>query len=138
MRRSFATIAGLGLVACVVLAIMSVFYLQRIPKKGDIPTLQDDLRRQHGLCLSAIAPLEITEAPPRGEGRPSGLKVSCTMRPDIRDHEVLVDRYLGRIADSVLQHPAWRGRIEYVTVTHVAEGRAPRTAERTAERSAAR
>jgi hypothetical protein len=29
--------------------------------------------------------------------------------------------YLGRIGDSILGHPDWRGKVAYVTVTHNAD-----------------
>jgi hypothetical protein len=49
-----------------------------------------------------------------------GLRVECALRADIRQRPETVNLYLGRIGDSILTHPDWRGKIAYVTVAHAA------------------
>jgi hypothetical protein len=117
VRRSVTTILGLGIVTAIFMAIMSVFYLQQIPTKEDLRRLEDDLRREHGLYLAAAAPLELTLVRP-DDGSRAGVRVLCTLRPDIRRQEPTVALYLTRMAESVLKHPDWRGRLGFVTVHH--------------------
>lgn len=121
-RSGVTTIVGLGIVTAIFMAVMSVFYLQQIPTAEDLAQLEGDLRREHGLYLSASAPLELMIVRPKAEGERTGLKIVCTMRPDIRKRAGAVQVYLARIAESVLHHPKWQGRIAYVTVAHAGKG----------------
>jgi len=118
LRRGITTIVGLGIVTALFLAIMSVFYLQQIPTKADLERLADDLRHEHGLYLSAAARLDVTLLQPQEERGITGLRVSCALRPDIRQQTETVRVYLSRLGDSILDHPQWRGRISHVTVIH--------------------
>jgi len=124
VSRSVTTIVGLGVVTALFMAIMSMFYLQQIPTKADMDRLREDLRTEHGLYLSASAPVKVELIRPQADGERTGLSISCTFRADIRKQPRTVDLYLTRMADSVLTHPDWRGRIAFVTLRHVAEPRA--------------
>ena len=121
-RSGVTTIVGLGIVTAIFMAVMSVFYLQQIPTAEDLDQLQGDLRREHGLYLSSSAPLKLDLVRPKDEGERTGLRIVCTMRPDIRKKPGAVEVYLARMAESVLLHPKWRGRIASVTVAHSGEG----------------
>jgi len=118
VRRGITTIVGLGIVTALFLAIMSVFYLQQIPTKADLERLADDLRHEHGLYLSAAAKLDVALLHPQEDKGITGLRISCALRPDIRQQPETVRVYLSRLADSILDHPEWRGRISHVTVIH--------------------
>jgi len=132
-RSGVTTIVGLGIVTAIFMAVMSVFYLQQIPTAEDLEQLEGDLRREHGLYLSASAPLKMSLIRPQDDGERTGLKIVCTMRPDLRQRPGAVQVYLGRMADSVLHHPKWRGRIGYVTVAHSGENAPSVTRRATAE-----
>jgi hypothetical protein len=118
LRSGITTIVGLGTVTALFLAIMSVFYLQQIPTKADLERLADDLRTEHGLYLSSAVRLDVKLDRPAREGEHLGVRVSCGLRPDIRQRPETVRVYLLRIADSVLSHPQWEGKVAYVTVAH--------------------
>jgi len=118
VRRGITTIVGLGIVTALFLAIMSVFYLQQIPTKADLERLAEDLRHEHGLYLSAAARLDVTLLQPQEDRGITGLRISCALRPDIRQRPEMVRVYLTRMADSILDHPEWRGRISHVTAIH--------------------
>ena len=122
--RGLTTIVGLGIVTALFLAIMSMFYLQQIPTKADLERLEDDIRRAHGIYLSAAHPITASLIRPEegdDEGKRTGVRVLCTMRQDLRQHPRTVKLYLERIADGVIEHPDWRGRVAYVTVQHAVE-----------------
>jgi len=118
VHRSLTTIIGLGIVTAIFLAIMSMFYLQQIPTQEDLDRLEDDIRRQHGLYLSAAADIDVTLVRPEEEGARSGLRVVCTLRPDLQRKPTVINVYLTRIADGILAHPEWRGRIAFATIAH--------------------
>ncbi len=120
MRRSLSTILGLGMVGSIFMAVMSMFYLQQIPTKEDAEKLEEDIRREHSLYLSAASDIEVTVLRPQQEGDRTGIRVVCSLRPDLRREPQAVFLYLTRIADSILVHPDWRGRIAYATVAHAA------------------
>jgi hypothetical protein len=132
-RSGVTTIVGLGIVTAIFMAVMSVFYLQQIPTAEDLVELEGDLRREHGLYLSSSAPLKLELLRPKQEGERTGLRITCTMRPDIRKRPGAVDVYLARLAESVLLHPKWRGRVSFVTATHAGEGGASVTRFASAE-----
>ncbi|HEX5137456.1 MAG TPA: hypothetical protein VFY93_10815 [Planctomycetota bacterium] len=121
MKSGITTIVGLGTVTALFLAIMSVFYLQQIPTKADLERLSDDIRNEHGLYLSAANRIVVRLLHPEKQGDRLGLRVECTLRADIRKRPETVNLYLGRIGDSILTHPDWRGKVAYVTVAHVGE-----------------
>jgi len=106
----------MGIVAAIFLAVMSVFYLQQIPTQEDLDRLEEDLRREHGLYLSATAPIKISLELPDKERTHTGLEIVCLLRPDISKQPRVARSYLGRIASSVLEHPDWRGKLAYVRV----------------------
>jgi hypothetical protein len=118
LKSGITTIVGLGTVTALFMAIMSVFYLQQIPSKADLERLADDIRNEHGLYLSAATRVNVKLIHPQKEGDRLGLKVACGLRADIRQRPETVNLYLGRIGDSILAHPDWRGKVAYVTVTH--------------------
>jgi hypothetical protein len=118
VKSGITTIVGLGTVTALFMAIMSVFYLQQIPTKADLERLSDDLRNEHGLYLSAATRVVVKLVHPAKEGDRLGLQVACALRADIRQRPDTVNLYLGRIGDSILSHPDWRGKIAYVTVAH--------------------
>ena len=121
MRRSgLSTIVGLGIVTALFMAVMSMFYLQQIPTKEDLQGLEDSLRVEHGLYLSSAARIETSLLRPQQEGDRTGVRVALTLRADIRKRPRSVETYLARIAESILAHPEWRGRIGFVTVVHAA------------------
>jgi hypothetical protein len=121
LRRGITTIVGLGTVTALFLAIMSVFYLQQIPTKADLERLADDVRTEHGLYLSAATRVDVKLVRPPSDGQKSGLEVRCMFRADIRQRPEAVRLYLARIAEGILAHPEWRGKIAYVTVAHAGE-----------------
>jgi hypothetical protein len=108
----------LGILSALFLAIMSTFYLQHIPNQADLDRLDTDLRNDFGLYLSSTTPLEMSLLPPPEGGGRLGVSVVCTMRPDIRKRPTSVRLYLNRIAETILSHPDWRGRVSSVTVAH--------------------
>ncbi len=116
--RSVTTVVGLGIAAALFLALMSMFYLQQIPGQGDLDRLETDLRREHGLFLASAAPMEISLLRSGKESEKTGVRVVCTMRPDIAKRPEAVEAYLDRIAESVLEHPNLKGRISYARVEH--------------------
>jgi hypothetical protein len=120
LKSGITTIVGLGTVTALFLAIMSVFYLQQIPTKADLERLSDDIRNEHGLYLSAANRVVVRLLHPQKEGDKLGLRVECALRADIRQRPETVNLYLGRIGDSILAHPDWRGKVAYVTVAHAA------------------
>jgi hypothetical protein len=120
-RSGLTTIVGLGIVTALFLAVMSIFYLQQIPTQADLDRLQDDLRVEHGLYLSAAAGMEVKLIRPEDDAERTGLEVVCTLRADIRRHPKTVELYLARIGDSILSHPDWRGKIGYVVISHAAK-----------------
>jgi hypothetical protein len=119
-RSGLSTIVGLGIVTALFMAIMSMFYLQQIPTKGDLEALEDSLRVEHGLYLSSAARIETSLLHPQQDGERTGVRVALTLRADIRKRPKSVDLYLARIAESILVNPAWRGRVAFVTVVHAA------------------
>ena len=118
MRRSLSTILGLGMVSAIFMAVMSMFYLQQIPTKADAERLEEEIRREHSLYLAAASDIEVTVVRPQEEGDRTGIRVVCSLRADLRREERAVALYLTRIADSILVHPDWRGKIGYATVAH--------------------
>ncbi len=121
MKSGITTIVGLGTVTALFMAIMSVFYLQQIPTKADLERLSDDIRNEHGLYLSAATRVVVNLIHPQKDGDRLGLKVGCSLRADIRQRPETVNVYLGRIGDGILSHPDWRGKVAFVTVTHLGE-----------------
>ena len=110
------------MVTAIFMAIMSMFYLQQIPTQADLDQLEDDIRREHGLYLSAAAPLNVTLTRPQNEGERSGVEIRVAMRPDLRNKKKTATLYLNRIAESVLIHPDWIGKIGYVRVAEFRAG----------------
>ncbi len=104
------------------MALMSMFYLQQIPTRADLERLEKDIRREHGLYLSAIAPIEVTLVRPGEDGGRSGLDIKVVMRADLRKHPQTIDLYLKRIAESVVEHPDWQGKITKVSVAQFKKG----------------
>lgn len=125
MRRSLASIVGLGILAALFLALMSLVYLGRFKGKEDVARLEEDLRMEHGLYLSAVAPLKAALVEPKEKGQPRGLVIDCVLRANLAASDAVVRFHLDRIAQSVFSHPDWRGYLGYVTVTH--KGPAPLT-----------
>ena len=66
------------------------------------------------------ARIETSLLRPYEEGERTGVRVALTLRADIRKRPRSVETYLTRIAESILVHPEWRGRIAFVTVVHAA------------------
>jgi hypothetical protein len=121
------TIVGLGIAAALFLALMSMFYLQQIPNQQDLDRLEADLRREHGLFFASAAPLEIHLVMGEKEGERPGVRVRCTLRPDVIKRPEAVDAYFDRIAESVLEHPEFKGRVAWATVVHAPPVQAERT-----------
>jgi len=119
-RSGLSTIVALGIVTAIFMAVMSMFYLQQIPTKGDLEGLEDNVRVEHGLYLSSAARIEISLLRPEQDGERTGVRVALTLRADIRKRPRSAELYLARIAESILVHPDWRGRIAFVTVVHAA------------------
>ncbi len=118
MRRSATTIVGLGIVTALFLALMSMFYLQQIPTIEDLKRIDPDLRREHGLYLTATDPIVMALIRPGGAEHKTGVHLTCTLRPDIQKRPSSVANHLDRLAQSVLDHPDLKGRIGYVVATH--------------------
>jgi len=118
VRRSLTAIAGLGMVAALFLAMMSMIYLGKIRGKEDVRLLEEDLRAVHGVYLSALSPMKITMVRPTGEGGSKGLVIDCRVRPDLANSDSMVEFHLDRIAQSALDNPGWKGFLDYVTVNH--------------------
>jgi hypothetical protein len=108
----------LGIVAAMFLAIMSMFYLQQLPGRGDLVRLENELLDEFGIYLSAAAPLRLEMVQPEAEGRRLGVEVTCTVRPDLRKQPSVVSHHLDRMAQFILEHKRWRGRIDLVRVNH--------------------
>ena len=133
MGKSVSTIVGFGIVTVVFMAIMSMFYLQNVPGKADLERLEGSLRDEFGLYLAAAAPLKLSFLEPEQEGRRIGVEVTCSLRPDLMKRPTTVSLYLDRMAESILSHPDWRGKVDLVTVSHAPPLTLSRT-RRTAER----
>ena len=118
MRKSASTIVGFGIVTVVFMAIMSMFYLQHVPGKAELKTLEGTLRNEYGLYLASAAPMELSMLEPEAEGRRLGVEVICSLRPDLQKRPSTVSVYLDRMAESILRHPDWAGKIDLVTVSH--------------------
>jgi len=117
VRKSASSIVALGILACVFLAIMAGVYMGNLPNKEDLAALEERIRLEHGHCLSSTSRVEARLLPPE-EGRSSlGVSLRVAMRPDLASQEGVVDAYLDRIGQSVLDQPDWRGRIGFVQVT---------------------
>ncbi len=118
MGKAVTTIVGLGVVTVVFMAVMSMFYLQNVPSKADLLRLETDLRDEFGMYLSAAAPMKLIFLEPEEEGRRIGVGVTCCLRPDLMKRPTTVSIYLDRMAESILSHPDWRGKVDLVTVSH--------------------
>jgi len=112
------TIAALGAVGILFMALMSVFYLQQLPSKADLSQVEGDVRRDHGLYLAANEPVKLVLIPPVKSGDGIGIEVTCTLRADIRQKVESVDMHLQRICETVLLHPALNARVQYALATH--------------------
>ena len=126
-NRPLTTIVGLGIAAALFMALMSMFYLQQIPTEHDMAQLEADLRREHGLFLSSGTPLEIRLVMPEQEGGRPGVHVQCALRPDLAKRPEAVEAYFDRLADSVLEHPEFKGRVAWATVAHAPPLKVERT-----------
>ncbi len=111
--------AGFALIAAVMMALMSLFYLKQIPGKPEMDKLEAEMRRQHGSLLASSEPIGMEMAPPKQKGQKLGLKVTCVARPDLRGRgERVVQKLLERLGRTALEHPDWKGRIGFVTLAH--------------------
>lgn len=135
MHRSLTTIAGLGMVGALFLAMMSMVYLGRIRGKADVRLLEEDLRAVHGVYLSAATPLKVQLIRSERKGDPKGLVIDCAVRADLARDDAIVAFHLDRIAASALEDPNWKGYLDYVTVNH--SGQRPLTRTRQAAEGAA-
>ncbi|MGQ0614450.1 MAG: hypothetical protein ACT4PV_12005 [Planctomycetaceae bacterium] len=118
MRRSLSSLVGMGLMGCIFLAVMSLVYLDRFKGKEDVARLEEELRMEHGLYLSALAPLTASLVEPSEKSKPRGLLIDCVLRANLTANEVVLRFHLDRIAQSVFTHPDWKGYLGYVTVSH--------------------
>ena len=100
------------------LAIMSTVYLSHLPTKNNLQALELEIRRSHGLYLSASAPLEARFTNPENDST-RGLTIRCCVRRDLEREPAAIDAHLKRIAKSVLDDPDWRLHVRQVTVEHV-------------------
>jgi hypothetical protein len=132
VNRSLTTIVGFGVVAAILMALLSAFYLKQIPNREDIESLVADLTAEYGPVLDRSSPLDVELIMPAEEGDPIGVRISCALRADVRKRAETVDVQLDRIAESTLQHRDWRGRVGYATVVHTPE---PRRERRVAART---
>lgn len=120
MSKSLTTIVGLGLVTAIFMALMSMFYLQHVPNKADLAQLEGDLRTQFGMVLDTVAPMQMELLQPEHEGRRMGVRVVCTLRPDLRQRRRSVGLYLERMVQYIEKHPDWRGKVDLIMVAHTA------------------
>jgi len=104
--------------ACIFLALMSLVYLDRFKGKEDVAQLVEELRMEHALYLSAVAPLTATLIEPEAKGKPRGLAIDCVLRANLTANEAVLQFHLDRLAQSVFSHPDWKGYLGYVTVNH--------------------
>lgn len=118
MKSPLTTIVALGIVTALFLALMSMFYLQQIPTTEDLRRVEPEIRREHGLYLGASEPLRFAIVRHAREGERTGVRVVCTLRPDIQKRPSSVDNHLDRIGRTILDHPDLKGRISFVTVQH--------------------
>ena len=127
MNKPVQTIVAMGIICAMFMAMMSMVYLDHVPGKADLDRLETDLRNEFGAVLSAMAPLKLAFLAPETEGRRLGVEVVCVLRADLRRRPTTVAVYLDRMAQSILEHPDWEGRIDLVTVRHAP----PRKVEKT-------
>ena len=119
MRRTLSTVAGFGLFAAILMAMMSLFYLEQIPGKDKMEALEAELRREHGFYLASTDPIEMRLLVAEKRGEPMGLKVICATRMDLRKQGPrAVQGIMERIGRTALEHPDWRRRIGYVKLSH--------------------
>ena len=119
---------GFLLLGGVFLAILSAFYLKQIPGKDAIEALSRDLRLEFRHVLEPEEPLEIKLVPAERKGQQMSLRVRCALReklpfPTAEPHRDAL-RQIGEVA---LRHPAWKGRVAFVSVRNEAE---PKLAEK--------
>jgi hypothetical protein len=138
VHRPLTSIAGLGVVGALFLAMMSMVYLGRIPGKEDVRLLEEDLRTLHGVYLSAVTPLKIQLVRSARKGEPKGLVIDCSVRADLARDDAVVAFHLDRIAQSALENRNWRGYLDYVTVNHAGPRAVTRTRHASDGASAAR
>jgi len=111
--------AGFALIAAVMMALMSLFYLKQIPGKPEMDRLEAEMRQQHGSLLASAEPIAMEIARPKQKGQKLGLKVTCVARPDLRARgERTVQSLLERLGRTALEHNDWKGRIGFVTLVH--------------------
>lgn len=127
MSRSLTSIIALGVVSAIFMAIMSVFYLGQLPSQAELDRLEPVIRREHGIYLSSTAPVAMTLILPETDGVGVGVRLDCSLRPDIRRVPASVDLHLDRIAETLLESPELKGRINYVTVAHTTAPQRTRT-----------
>ena len=127
MSRSLTSIIALGVVSAIFMAIMSVFYRGQLPSQAELDSLEPIIRREHGIYLSSTAPVSLTLILPESEGVGVGVRLECALRPDIRRRPDSVDLHLDRIAETLLDSPELKGRINYVTAAHSAAPERSRT-----------
>ena len=111
--------AGFALIAAVMMALMSLFYLKQIPGKPEMDKLEAEMRKQHGSSLAAAEPIVMDIARAKKKGEKLGLKVTCVARKDLRKRGTrTVQNLLERLGRTALEHPDWKGRIGFVTLVH--------------------
>jgi len=113
---------GFGLLGAVFMAMLSAAYLKEIPGKPQLAKLQKALNSEFGPYLDPDQPLEVKVVPPKRRGERMSLAVRCVLRSDLRrSQKVVVGRFLRQMGEQALRHPAWRGRVATVAVTHGAD-----------------
>ncbi|MHC4959317.1 MAG: hypothetical protein ACYTGN_13185 [Planctomycetota bacterium] len=124
----------MSLVALIFLALMSTVYLQHLPSKHDLETLRIEIKGEFGVLLKAGAPLELDLLEPEREGRRLGLEITCSFRKELRRNPKSIGVEMDRMAQMVMKHRKWRGKVDLVKVVHVSAPKLERV-HRAAERA---
>jgi len=118
---------GFGLIAAVLMAILSTAYLKQLPGKKEIAQLEQDLRKKYGAYLDPEAPIKVRLVQPAKRGEKMSLSIQCVARKALRAKKpVVIESALDEIALHSLRHPKWRGKVGAVVVIHDAKPRVER------------
>jgi len=122
---------GFGLIAAVLMAILSTAYLKQLPGKKEIAELEQDLRKKYGAYLDPEAPLTVRLVQPAKRGERMSLSIRCVAHKALRNSKLAgIESVLDEIALHSLQHPKWRRKVGAVVVIHDAKPRVERRVER--------
>jgi hypothetical protein len=118
MRKSTMMMAATGLIATVLMMVMSGVYLSQLPTAKELAVLGDQLTEQSQVFLDPSTKVDVKfEAPT--EQKPGSIALKCQLKRRFAGDRATVERLFHRLADTVLYHPLWMRHTRTVTVTQV-------------------